>query len=188
LEATADQIQDLHPDVVILATGAAAMVPDMPGTGGRNVLVATDVLEGTIKTGEEVVVVGGGMVGCELAEFLAPQGKKVTVLEAMAKVGRDIPRVVRWVVMQRLAGLGVVLEVSTRVEVLTGEGVRATKDGRSVFYRADSVVLALGFQADDRLLYELRGKVPALHAIGDCTGPQRIREAIESGYRVACSL
>jgi hypothetical protein len=41
---------------------------------------------------------------------------------------------------------------------------------------------------DDRLLYELRGKVPALHAIGDCTGPQRIREAIESGYRVACSL
>jgi 2,4-dienoyl-CoA reductase-like NADH-dependent reductase (Old Yellow Enzyme family)/thioredoxin reductase len=187
-EATAQAIERGKPDAVIVASGATPIIPDIPGVRGANVVTALEVLGGTRQVGERVVVIGGGMVGCETAELLAQQGKKVTVLEMLGRIGSDIGRTTRWVVLQRLGKAGVRTETKAKVEEITDKGVRAKRDGSSEFFEADSVVLAVGFQASQALAKGLEGKVAELHMIGDCTEPRRIAQAIESGLRVAREL
>ena len=184
-EVTVKTVEELKPDVVIVATGATPIVPDIPGIDGRNVATAIDVLTGHREVSETVAIVGGGLVGCDTAEFLAEKGKKVTILEMLGRIGADIGRTTRWVTMQRLRSLGVKMERNAKVEEITDKGVRVSRDGGSDFFEADSVVLAVGMEPNRQLTRELEGKVKALHVIGDSAEPGKITEAIESGLRVA---
>jgi len=184
-EVTVRTVEELKPDVVIVATGATPLVPDIPGVSGKNVATAIDVLTGNREVGETVAVVGGGLVGCETAEFLAEKGKNVTILEMLGRIGADIGRTTRWVTMQRLRSLGVKMERNAKVEEITDKGVRVSRDGASMFFEADSAVLAVGMEPNRQLAQELEGKVKALYVIGDSAEPAKITEAIESGLRVA---
>ena len=80
---TSESLNDLKPDVVVLATGAKPIVPNIQGINNSNVVTYFDVLAGLVKTGTKVVVVGGGSTGCETAEYLHCQGKEVTVVEML---------------------------------------------------------------------------------------------------------
>ncbi|MCK4331072.1 MAG: FAD-dependent oxidoreductase, partial [Dehalococcoidia bacterium] len=184
-EVSSGTIEKAKPDVVIIATGATPIIPDISGARGKNVAIATDVLTGQQEVGENVLVIGGGMIGCETAEFLAEKGKKVTILEMLGRIGADIERAVRWVVMDRLRSLGIRMERNARVEEITVSGARVRRDGGTEFFEADSVVLAVGMKSDHALSRELKGKVAALHVVGDGAEPGKIAKAIESGLRVA---
>ncbi len=183
-EVTAEAVEKMKPDVVIVATGATPIIPDIPGARGDNVATAIDVLTGKKEVGENVAIIGGGMVGCETAEFLAQKGKRVTILEMLGRVGVDIEATNRWVIMQRLRAAKVRMETNAKAEEITAKGVRVSRDGQSQFFEADSVVLAVGMQANPKLANELEGKVKALYVIGDSAKPQKIAEAVESGLRV----
>lgn len=176
------------PDVVIVATGARPTVPDIPGVDGGNVATALDVLAGEKAVGDRVVVVGGGQVGCETAEHLAEQGRQVTVLEMLPRLGSDIGLTTRWVIMQRLQQAGIATEAGARVIEISDNGVSAERDGSIEFFEADSVVLAVGLTPDNQLARLLKDNIAEVHCIGDCAEVQKIANAVEGGFRIAIEL
>ena len=102
VEADVKLIEDLKPDVVIVASGVVPIIPEVEGIEKSNVFLAHDVLAEKVKVGDKVVVVGGGGVGCGVAEFLAQKGKNVTIVEMLEKLARDVGITTRWIVLLRL--------------------------------------------------------------------------------------
>jgi len=183
-ETTPDYIIDANPDEVIVAGGAVPIIPDIPGVRGENVVTAIDVLSGEKETGDSVVIIGGGLVGCETAEYLSQKGKEVTILEMLPKIGNDIGRTTRWVVLRRLREAGIKLESKAKAVEITAKGVAVSRDGGSEVFEADTVVLSVGLVPNRELAQKLEGKVKSLRLVGDCDEPHKIAEAIESGLRV----
>jgi 2,4-dienoyl-CoA reductase (NADPH2) len=184
-EVTPELVEKENPDVLILAVGATPLIPDIPGVGQDNVVTAVDVLTRRRDVGGTAVIVGGGMVGCEAAEFLADLDKKVTIVEMLPKIGSDYGATYRHVVLRRLRKAGIKMETNVIVEEITDGGVKARRDGAVEFFPGDTVVLAAGFEPSKGLGEKLGGKVPAPYSIGDCVEPRRIKEAIEEGFRLA---
>jgi 2,4-dienoyl-CoA reductase (NADPH2) len=181
-------IEQGKPDVVVLATGATAIVPDIPGVRGNNVVTAVEVLTGQKEVGDTVIVIGGGMVGCETAEFLAQRGKKVSIVEMLPRIGNDIVATNRPFTLARLRGLGIRMDTNARVEEITDKGVRVSRDGVSDSLEGDTAVLAVGFVANKELAGKLEGRVAELYSVGDCVEARMIREAVEEGFRVGMEI
>jgi len=187
-EFTLETLGRDKPDVVIVATGSMPFVPHMDGLGNSNVVGFRDVLTGAVEVGDRVVIVGGGMAGCEVAEFLRAKGKQVTILEMLRRVGNDIGVTDRFAIMMRLREADIIMRANTKVVRITEEGVEAIKDGAKGFFEGDTVVLATGMMSNDKLARQLEGKVRSLYIIGDCVKPHRIEDAIESGFRIASQI
>jgi len=181
-------VEQGKPDVVVLATGATPIIPDIPGARGNNVVTAVEVLTGQKGVGETAIVIGGGMVGCETAEFLAQEGKKVSIVEMLPRIGNDIVATNRPFTLARLRKLGIRMDTNARVEEMTDKGVRVSRDGVSDFLEGDTAVLAVGFTANKELADELEGRVAALYSIGDCLEARMIREAIEEGFCIGMEI
>ena len=186
---TAKEVEKGKPDVIIVATGAIPLIPNLPGMKGDHVVSAVDVLTGIKKTGEIVVVVGGGSTGCETAEFLAQKGKQVTILEMLPRIGADYGPVNRWVVIDRLIAAGIRLETGVKVEGITGKGVKALRAGLyPEFFEADTVVLAMGMVSNDEVARNLAGKAESVLKIGDALKAASVAEAIESGFKISLQI
>lgn len=184
-ECTVGTVEELRPDAVIVATGAVPIIPNIPGVNGRSVVTALEVLGGSKEVGENIVVVGGGSIGCETAEFLHQAAKRVTIIEMLDHIGGDIGAWNRWVVMDRLIPI-MRIETNATLEEITTKGVRITRFGKhKEFFEADTVVLALGMMASDGITRDLEGKVASLHKAGDCIKPGKIKDAIGGGFRAA---
>ncbi len=175
-------IEQGKPDVVVLATGATPIIPDIPGARGKNVVPAVAALTGQKELGEIVIVVGGGMVGCETAEFLAQEGKKVSIVEMLPRIGNDIVATNRPFTLARLRKAGIRMDTNAKVEEITNKGVTVSRDGVSDFLEGDTVVLAVGFTANKELFQELEGRVAASYSIGDCVEARMMRQAVEEGF------
>jgi len=188
LEATPDRIREAMPDAVILATGVTPVVPEIPGINKLHVVAAKDILDGA-KVGDKIAIIGGGLVGCETAEFLVEQGKKVTILEMLDEVATGMPLAVRLLLLSRLADKGVTILTSAKCQEVTDSGlVIVTKKGEKLTIEADNVVLASGDKPNTALLAALRGTIPQIYPIGDCGEPQGILEAVADGYRVGLGI
>ena len=173
----------------VLATGAIPCIPDIPGVNGSNVATAIDVLTGKKETGQRVVIIGGGSVGCETAEFLAKKGKQVTILEMLGRIGADYGPMNRWVVIDRLLAEGVRMEANARAEEITEKGVWIIRQGvRSEFFEADTVVIAVGMVSSNGMEEELKGKVDAVCQVGDSVKPAQVQEAVEGGFKAALEI
>lgn len=182
-ECTAGIVQAAKPDAVIVATGARHCIPDIPGADGNNVATAIEVLTGQKQVGQNVVIIGGGSVGCETAEFLTQQGKKVTILEMMGRMGPDYGPMNRFVVIDRLVEAGIRMETSARAEEITAKGVRIRRiNWCQEFFEADSVVIAIGMIPVDNISRELADGGTEVYTVGDCVTPASVKEAIESGF------
>ena len=188
-EATPETIIESQPDAVIIATGGILIVPDIPGDDSTEVVTAQDVLSGKAKVGQNVVVIGGGMVGCETGHYLAEKGKKVTITEILKRMANDMTPMVRRRLVDGLRAKQVsLLTEVTCEEIKAGSVIVATSEGQRDSIPADTVILAVGYQPNDKLLKELEGKVAEVHCIGDSLEPRRIMEAVSEGYRVGFSL
>jgi len=186
---TAEEIEEMRPDAVVVAVGAEPVVPPIPGADRGNVVQAWDVLAGNASVGEKVVVIGGGSVGLETAHFLAAKGAEVIVCEMVEHFAGDMGRIVRFYLRKHLDDLGVrllrsatVIEIRERsVSILQGEH-------RKEIDNVDTVVLATGVQPRKTLAEALAGKVPELHVVGDASKPGKVREAIEDGFRTGLAI
>lgn len=188
-DAMSDAVLNAKPDSVVVASGATPIVPaNIPGIRGRNVVTALDVLGSPSLAGKRVAVIGGGLIGCETAEFLAGQGKRVTLLEMQDEMACDMAPLLRRPLLGRLAKLGVSMEVRTRVTEVVEDGVNAEQGGVKRWFETDTVVLAAGMAPDKRLAAGLQGKVRELHVIGDCETPRKIVDAMADGARVGFAL
>ena len=187
VEVTRGLIAEAKPDVVVLATGVTTAVPRISGIDRANVVSAKEVLNGA-KVGDTIAIVGGGLVGCETAEYLAQQGKKVTILEMLDEVAGRMPLALRNLLLARLADKGVMVLTGIQCREVTGGGlVITTKEGEEKTITADNVVLASGDKSNRVLLEDLRGTVP-IYPIGDCVEPRGIAEAVADGFSVGLAL
>jgi NADPH-dependent 2,4-dienoyl-CoA reductase/sulfur reductase-like enzyme len=180
-------VEETNPDVVIVATGAVPIIPEIPGVDRKNVVTTHDILSGKINgLGDKLVVIGGGMVGCETAEFLAEQGKKVTITSRREEIATDVGIVRKPYLMQRLSNYGVEIIPSTWVEEIAEYGIIAKdKNGQKknvgVF---DTIVLSWGVKSFNEIAKQIEGKVSKVYVIGDALEPHTALEAIAEGARV----
>lgn len=187
-EVTRKFIESSRPEVIILATGGNPIIPELPGVDGANVVTALDVLSGRARVGERVVIIGGGMVGCETAEYLVPRCKKVTILEQLEIIGRDIGKYAKLDVVERWEKAGIKMETLAKVIEINPNGVTADRDGRQEFFEADTVVVAVGMRANSQLARELEGWSGEVHLVGECVQPRKIVDAISEGAWTACKI
>lgn len=176
-----------QPDVVILATGASPVIPDIPGIDRPNVVHALDILSGHKEAGDRVVIIGGELVAVDVAQFLAARGKKVTMVRRGPEM---ITKVVmphfRKPILERLGQKGIIMITGVRYERITEKGlIIIDSEGHRQIIEADTIVVAAGAKPNQELAKQLEGKVPALYRIGDCVEPRRIREAIQDAALIA---
>jgi 2,4-dienoyl-CoA reductase (NADPH2) len=184
-------VEKERPDAVIVATGATPIVPDIPGVTGKNVVFAVDVLTGKKSVGNKVVIVGGGMVGCEVADFLHEEKGKtdIAILEMLPKVAIDVGPTLRWVVRKRLDDFKIKIKTNARVSEITAKGVKSVCGGAAEVFEADTVVIAVGYEPWNKLVREIEGKAGVyVESVGDCDKVCRIAEAVESGFRVGFNV
>jgi NADPH-dependent 2,4-dienoyl-CoA reductase/sulfur reductase-like enzyme len=186
-EVTPEMITIDDPDVVVIAVGGTPIMPEMPGVNNANVVIAQDVLAGK-EIGQNVVIIGGGMVGCETGHFLAEKGKHVTIVEMLKRMANDMSPMVRRRLLDGLRAKEVVMITGTVCEEITENGVVIATEEKKEEIPADSIILAVGYQPDNALYKALAGKVPEVYCIGDAAKPQRIREAIDDGYQAGLSV
>ncbi len=187
-EATVETIMAYDPDVVVVATGAKPIVPRIPGLDAP--LTGEEVLSGAKDTGDRVLVVGGGLVGIEVAEYLAEAGKHVTVVEMLEDIARDMEMVTRKMTMMRLPKLDVTILTGTKVVRLDrGEAHVETSDGtQRVIGPFDSVVVAVGTRSYDPLSEDLAAKGVETHVVGDARSLGQVLGAVQTAWEVARAL
>jgi len=188
-EVTLGTVEAASPDVIIVATGGVPVRPEIPGADRDNVVLARDVLTGKARTGQRVVIVGGGLVGCETAEFLADKGKTVTVVEMLPAIASDVEARTRTLLLRRMKEKNITVMVETVVEEIgPNEVIVNTKGERGTIADVDTVVLAVGYRSDNTLLELLQKSGTKAVGVGDCIKPRRILDAIHEGFRVAYKL
>lgn len=188
-EATPGLIKESHPDAVVVAVGGIPVIPDIAGAGLPNVVTAQDVLYGKVEVAQNVVIIGGGMVGCETGDYLVEKGKHVTIIEVLGRMATDMAPMVRRRLMDGLRRKQVtMLNGATCEEITEGSVIVTTREGQKETVQADTVILAVGYRANDDLFKALQSGVPEAYCIGDSSQPRRIREAVNDGYRIGLSL
>ncbi|MFC2039449.1 FAD-dependent oxidoreductase [Chloroflexota bacterium] len=182
-EATPELVRETDPEVVIVATGASPLIPEIPGMAEDNVFSAVDLLLGKKEAGERVIVAGGAMVGCETAVYLAEKGKQVTLIEMTGQLlPEEINLHTKTALLNMIKESRVDVLTSTQLLEVTKEAAVVGTDGSKRQLAADSVVLALGFQPESTIRGALEGKVRQLFAVGDCVRPRRMLDAIWEGF------
>jgi len=199
-------VSGVRPDVVLVATGGTPQMPELPGIQSRNV-VSSSKLHGQLKfflrfltpgilrtltklwmpVGKRVVIMGGGLHGCELTEFLVKRGRKVTMmdteetLEDKRIAGVNNRHFFEWAVKK-----GVKLLTGVKYEGITNKGIAIiTREGNKQFIDADTIIPIVEMTPNDGLYKSLKGKFPEVLPIGDCSSIGLSMEAVASGYWVA---
>jgi len=182
--ATAEMVRELKPDAVIVATGGKPILPRIPGITDEKVTLAAAVLSGELSPQDErIVVAGGGLVGCETAEYLASLGNRVTVIEMLPDVAMDMEPISREHLLRELERLGVVIRIETTLTAVVQRGIQVKNEkGQEEEILADRLVIALGVRQDSELA-EVLPEVPT-HWVGDCASPGKIVDAVRAGYLV----
>ncbi len=186
IEATVDAIIDVEPDHTIVATGSSPFIPPVPGLDDP--LTAEQVLRGDREVGPRVLILGGGLVGIEMAEHLGLADHEVVVVELLDDTARDMEAITRKMTRKRLEKLPVTIHTTTRLVRLDGGEafVEDADDGheRSIG-RFDSVLVAIGHKSYDPLSEGLRAAGLAVTVIGDANEPGQIFDATHAGRRAA---
>ena len=187
VDATLKLVQATNPDAVIVATGADPLILPIPGID--HAVTADTVLRGQTTVCGTVVIVGGGLVGCETAHVLAEQGCKVHIVEMQDDVLKDTSYVTRHSQLDVLASTGAKLHVNTRLMEILEDGILATHNGETVKISADAVVLAMGYRNFSTLYTDLLDNLDCeVYQIGDCRQTRKIANAIQEGHIIAKNL
>lgn len=180
---------DPLPRLGILATGSRVRVPQIPGMEGDAVVAAQDLLRQGPGDAGRFLVVGGGLVGLETAEFLMAQGKAVQVIEQLDAVGQGLVSLRRDLLLARLRAGGVEIRTGTRLLRLEqGRPVVQAGAAERRLEACDRIVLAAGYVADRRLHDWGATRFERLAVAGDAREPRGIQEAMREGYEAAASL
>lgn len=187
--ATAESVLALAPDAVVLAVGAASWMPPIPGVDGPNVRDAWKVLAGEQHASGRVVVVGGGMVGCETAEYLAEQGCKVSVVDMLDKIANDVGATVLPTMLELFSAYGVAQFTGHKVaNISVGEVNCEDSCGNTVKIPCDYVVMASGARPVKFDTAALSDRGIEVVEVGDGSEVANISHAIKTGYDAANAL
>ena len=187
---TAEQLKDAGFEAVINAVGAHSAAPRIPGIDSVNVADAWKVLAGEQQVYGTVAVIGGGMVGCETAEYLAARGCKVSVIEMMDKIAAGESVTILPTLLENYKTYGVEQYPSHKVKEFRMDAVVCeNKDGAEVTIPCDYIVLAMGARSNEFDAAALEAASIPVYSIGDAAGKAAdISNAIRTGYDTACQL
>jgi 2,4-dienoyl-CoA reductase-like NADH-dependent reductase (Old Yellow Enzyme family)/thioredoxin reductase len=189
VEATPDSIAAEKPDEVVLATGGVPLIPGIDGIDSARVVNAADVLEGKVYPGERVLVLGGGMVGVETADYLGVQKRDVTIVEMLSEIGGGEHPTIKHFMFERFKNYGTKTMTGARVTQISDDELAYEKDGAiHTLTGFDMIVLALGAKAYNPLEAPLKEKGFNVHVIGDAVKARRALEAIYEGADLALKL
>ena len=188
-EATVEKILDFSPQALVLAVGGIPFVPDIPGLREADHYQAMSYLRREISPGQKVLVVGGGLVGCEIAELLADEGKEVALIDVLPEMAGAIGPSLRGACLDRLESKKVTMLPNTKINRVEGRrAVLTINPGKDKTIEFDSILLAAGFTPDTRLYDRLKDKISNIHPIGDCLEPRSIHEAVAEGYKAGLRI
>ncbi|MBC2712300.1 MAG: FAD-dependent oxidoreductase [Desulfosarcina sp.] len=210
-------IREKAPGHVIVAEGARALIPPIPGADSPEVLNAWQVLKDNPMLGKRVAIIGGGAVGLETALFVAAKGtltpevlhflmaydampperlkalmfagtSSVTVFEMLDKAGKDVGKSTRWILMDRLNRYGVTIKTGTRVLSIDNGKITWEQDGENRSDRFDTVILASGSLSEQRLAKAMADAGIPHTVVGDGIKPGKLNDAIHGGFLAALGL
>jgi pyruvate/2-oxoglutarate dehydrogenase complex dihydrolipoamide dehydrogenase (E3) component len=187
-EVTPETLALSKPEVVVVSVGAEPIIPDIPGIDGAGVLLATQAHSPDAPVGHQVVVVGGGQVGCETALHLARRGSDVTIVEMLDEVAPDANAFHRTALLLELRK-NVEVRTGLRCVEITDSGVVAVdKNGGRVCLDCDTVVIAVGYRPRKDVVDALRSVAPDVMPVGDCVKPQKVMQAVHAGYDAGMAI
>jgi 2,4-dienoyl-CoA reductase-like NADH-dependent reductase (Old Yellow Enzyme family)/thioredoxin reductase len=191
-EVEPEMIDVLRPDFLILATGSTPLIPPFSGINSGHVVTAHRVLEegvGLLEGKDNVVVVGGGMVGCETAEFIWEESnrqKGIVIVEMLAELASDVDPGEREFLIQRLGKKGIEARLNVKADEIREDGViTLDKEGKRHLVKGEAIVLAMGADPDRNLAASLQEKGATFWTIGDCAGPGKIFDAMHEAAHIA---
>lgn len=184
-----DDLLAAKPDAVILATGGIPVTTLFPGLESMPWAMAGDVMEGKIPLeADRLLVIGGGLVGLEAADFISARGKKVILVEMVQEVGAKLDPLPRAMLLKRLQAKGVEIHTGTRVREIGPGGVELDREEETLRVSAEMVILAVGVQANRELVEELEGSGLEIHTVGDALEPRGAGEAILEGLEAGAGV
>jgi 2,4-dienoyl-CoA reductase-like NADH-dependent reductase (Old Yellow Enzyme family)/thioredoxin reductase len=183
------EIAAFEPDVVIVATGSCPGLPPIAGIDADFVVQARDLYLTGPPAGDRIVIIGGGDIGCETADWLSAAGKQISVVEIAPAVLARMQKIPKERLLKRLSEKGVRLYEETRVVSIEEKKVRLKKKDDSEFMlKADLVVIGINAQPEDSLLHALQGKVKEVIAVGDAAAPGNLGAALRNATEVALKI
>lgn len=187
-EVTPDFVLDFNPDAVVVCTGSVPQIPPVPGVDGKNVKLATELLVNYTHTiGDNIVIVGAGLVGYEMALFLKEKGKdSITLVDMLPEIAYDVIYTARGSLLEELKQKKIKSRPGLRLKEVTPTGIVVEDiEGNAEKIDADTVILATGLKADDSLYHSLQDKVEEVYKIGDCVRPRKFIDAVHEAYEIA---
>jgi 2-enoate reductase len=191
--ASAEDIILGNPDVILIATGSTPAIPDLfSKNNSANVFTASELLAGKEVAGKTVLVVGGGLTGCETALWQAQKGKTVTLIEMLPDLmssGLKVPHMNKMMLLDLLAYHHVRTLTDTKIKEIKGDEISLVDgDCREFSLKADSIIVATGLKPETELYYHLKNVFARIYLIGDCREPGNILGAIWDAYEVASCI
>ncbi len=188
-EVTRALVQEIMPDVVIVAAGATPVLPFTPGVDKPHVHSAIDVLDQRVFLDEKTAIIGGGLVGLETALFLLEnEVSPVVIVEPTDKLGGNVGLRTGWFIRNEVTNHpGIDVRMETTVEQIRDDSIVVQQKGEFEELKVKNVVLAVGMRNNDMLAEELRaeGAIGELYVIGDCNIPRTMKEAFEEAALAA---
>jgi len=188
-EINAREVMKEAPDAVIVATGSKPSLPQISGIEKPNVVNGLDILGGKV-VGKRIIIIGGGLLGSELALFLRQKGKEVVLTTRQRQIGYDMEITHFTVLMDKLREVGVQIYTQRLLQQITDNGVIMVDlvELEQIEIKGDHVAIMGGFLPDMRLYEELKNKGWAVYPVGDCIQPRSIQEAIYEGHLAGRSI
>jgi 2,4-dienoyl-CoA reductase-like NADH-dependent reductase (Old Yellow Enzyme family)/thioredoxin reductase len=185
---TIDKVKEVKPDVLIIATGSEPLIPNIPGINRKNVVTARQALVSKIK-GNKILVLGGGLVGCETADYLTGKEKKVTIIEMLDSIARDVDPAANYFLMKRLTEEEVNIMTGTTVKSIADDVIIIEKGGKEQKLEPfDDIILAIGAKSVNVLEEQAKGLVAEVYSVGDAAKPCKILDAVENAAEIALKL
>ena len=188
---TSEQLRNMDADVIILATGSVPVMPNIPGMDDKKVLGCMEAFAHPEKVGQKVMVIGGGLVGCEMALDYAQDGKEVMVVEALPKIlsaGILSPIPNGQMIPDLFEHHHVTVLEKHRLSAVENGKVILESDGQKKVLDADTVVIAVGFRPAPSMAQELQGCGAVVYEIGDGQKVSTILHAVWDGYEVGNNI
>jgi pyruvate/2-oxoglutarate dehydrogenase complex dihydrolipoamide dehydrogenase (E3) component len=188
-EVTEKLIKNEKPDAVILCTGSIPLILDIPGIKDTGAVIAHDIFDGKVLAGQKVLVIGGGMVGAELADFLGAHNRNVTIIEMLPGIAMDEGSGARLYLMERLTKQKTEIITEGKVKKFINGGIVYEKDGdENTLSGFDTVALAMGTRAYNPLENAVKDVVKEVYVIGDAQKARKAIEAIREGADVGLKI
>ncbi len=182
-EVTEVLVEAEAPDVLVLAVGATPIVPTLPGMDESRVVLANDLAGAADSIGERVVMLGGGLVGCEAAVHLARQGKFVSIVEMQPDIALEANVRQRPILLDMIAGLNIAVRVGTRgIGLEDGVLICVDAENKEVRLEADTVVCAVGQRPLREVVDRFLDAAPEVVQVGDCVKAESVTQALRRGY------